>query len=478
MSLTPRKSRGAFLQDERGSIHILLAFSLLPMIGILGLGIDYGIAQTTKSKLDNAADAAAIAAVATAKAFVAANPNDSNVTNNAISAGTSRATRAFGINAGSLSYSQVPTPSIKVTRNKQTFSSIVTYSTQSINNFGKIFGSPYMAVSGTAAASADIPSYLDFYLMVDVSGSMGLPSTATGQSQLIALNTKSPDPFSGTTQGCVFACHFPGYHGWTLATQNSIQLRSGAVNAAVCGLLTQAAQPLVQNQYRVGIYPFVTQLGTLAALSSSLTNANLAADCKSTNPQAFTNLLDTGTTQEYTNNNPGTGTGSGGTSFTNALPSMQTIISQGAGFGNGSATSNSRPFVFLITDGMQNGQYYGVSKSGVTYYPGNPSTFSGYSAAGFNGGSSPQPIDYNQCAALKATGATISILYIPYLPIPTNPDPYGENTKADNAIPNLATALSNCSTSGFFYTANTPSDISNALSNMFQQAIQVAHLSQ
>ena len=477
MSMTHRRLF-SFLADKHASINITLAFSLLPIIGLLGLGIDYGIAQATKSKLDNAADSAAIAAVATAKAFVAANPTDSNVTANAISAGTDRAGRAFSINAGTVAYSSVPAPSIKLTRSNQTFSAIVKYYTKSFNNFGKMFGSPYMTVSGVAAASADIPSYLDFYLMVDVSGSMGLPSTPSGQTKLISLNTKSPDPFSGTTQGCVFACHFPTYHGWTLATQNQVQLRSGAVNAAVCALLGQAALPLVKNQYRVGIYPFITQLGVLSALSSDLTNANLAADCASSNPLAFTNLLDTGTTQEYVGNNPSTGTGSGGTNFNNVLPAMQTMISQSAGFGDGSATSNSRPFVFLVTDGMQNGQYYGISKSGTIYYPGYPSTFSGYGAAGFNGGSLPQAVDPAQCSSLKKAGATISILYIPYLSIPTNPDPYGENTKADNAIPNLASALSSCATQGFFYTANSPSDITNALGNMFQQAIQAAHLSQ
>ena len=478
MSLTSRRRPVAFSNDKRASVNIILAFSLLPMIGLLGLGIDYGIAEATKIKLDNAADSAAIAAVATAKAFVAANPNDANVTADAISAGYDRATRAFAINAGSLSYSTVPPPAVKLTRTNQTFSATVSYQTQSKNNFGQIFGTKYLNVLGAAAAAADIPSYLDFYLLVDVSGSMGLPSTSSGQSQLIALNNKSPDPFSGTTQGCVFACHFPSYHGWTLATQNNIQLRSGAVNTAVCSLLTQAGQPLVPNQYRVGIYPFITQLGTLSALSSTLANANLASNCTSSNPQAFTNLLDTGTTQEYTNNDPSTGTGSGGTNFTNVLPSVQKIISQGAGFGNGSATSNSRPFVFIITDGMQNGQYYGTNKNGNWYFPGSPSTFSGYSAAGFSGGSSPQAITSSQCDALKSSGATISILYIPYLPIPTNPDPYGENTKADNAIPNLPGALTNCATSGFFYTANTPADINNALGAMFQQAIQVAHLNQ
>jgi hypothetical protein len=218
-------------------------------------------------------------------------------------------------------------------------------------------------------------------------------------------------------------------------------------------------------------------MGTLSALSSNLTSANLAANCSSSNPQAFTNLLDTGTTQEFTSNRPNTGTGSGGTHFDAIMSAIQTVISTGAGFGDGSTSSKSRPFVFLITDGMQNPQHYGTYQFNTWNYPGSPSTFAGYSNASFDG-STPQAIDPTLCTNLKNAGATISILYIPYLSITSTTDLYNEVIPANNAVPNLPAALTSCASSGYFYMANTPTDITNALNAMFQQAVQKAHLTQ
>ena len=55
-----------FARDRSANVTLLFGLSLIPMIGVAGLGVDYGIALSAKSKLDNAADTAAIAAVATA----------------------------------------------------------------------------------------------------------------------------------------------------------------------------------------------------------------------------------------------------------------------------------------------------------------------------------------------------------------------------------------------------------------------------
>ena len=195
---------------------------------------------------------------------------------------------------------------------------------------------------------------------------------------------------------------------------------------------------------------------------------------QTSSPAVFTSLLDTGTTQGYSNNDPSTGSGSGGTHFETIFPLAQSGISS---YGDGSTSAKSRPFLFLITDGMQNSQHYSSMKGSTRGYPGSPSSFSGYSNATFDG-SSPQAMDPTQCTALKNAGATISVLYIPYVNLTVGNSNQAETNAANNAIPNLPTSLRACATSGFFYTANTPTDITNALANMFQQAIQVAHLKQ
>ncbi len=93
--------RGAtFPRARDGNISIIFGFSLIPMVGLTGFGIDYGLAITTKTKLNAAADAAALAGVVTAKAYIAANPNDANVNQNAIAAGQQQAINSFNVNAG------------------------------------------------------------------------------------------------------------------------------------------------------------------------------------------------------------------------------------------------------------------------------------------------------------------------------------------------------------------------------------------
>lgn len=463
----------SFRRSRDANVFVVFALFLPVMLAITGLVIDYGVASATKTKLNAAADAAAIAAVATAKAYMAANPTDPNGTNNAISAGIIRAQNAFNVNAGALTFSTYTLPPPSITRSGQTFTAVVTFSATSTNHFAQMFGAPTFSFSGRSVATVDLPKYLDFYLLVDVSGSMGLPSTTAGMNQLSAVNH---DMWSDYQQGCQFACHFPGYTGWNLAVSNNIQLRSGAVNSAVCSLLTRAGSPDVPNQYRVGIYPFINQMATLAALTGNMATLNTAAGCASSNPMVFTNLLDTGTTQLFTSNDPSTGTGSGGTHFETTLSQMQSTIQT---YGDGSSALKPKPFVFIVTDGMQNGQHF-FTWTGKYTYPGNPSSFPGYSNAWWDG-SQPALMDPTLCQSLKSAGATISILYIPYLQlsfVPNGGTVSYENTKVNGFSPSIPNALVQCASSGYFYTANTPTDITNALNAMFNQAIQVAHLSQ
>ncbi len=489
--------RGRFARASSGNVSITFALCLVPLVGLVGLGLDYGVAVTDKSKLDNAADAAALAAVATAKAYIAANPSDPNASANAIGKGLSQGATAFAVNAGSLPFAQVPvvqtiasappaTPNcaaqkacLYLSRSQQTFSATLSYAAATQTNFGRLFNVPQFALAGVAAASANVPSYLDFYLLIDVSGSMGLPATAAGQAQLAAVNF---DDYPVYLQGCQFACHFPTYTGYALAQQNGIQLRSGAVNTAVCSLLAQAATPAVPNQYRIGLYPFVTQMATLAALTPSLSALQSTATCNNPTPTAFTQLLDIGSSQLTTGNDPSTGTGSGGTNLGASPNDGNSIFTQMKGtvqvFGDGSSAAAPKPFVFLITDGMENPQHYATYQYGRYNYTGAPSQYLLYLPSLFDGLRAPTAISPAACAALKAAGATVSVLYIPYVPLTFKSDPYNENASANAAVPNLPTNLQQCATPGFFYTANSPADITSALNAMFVQAVQVTHLTQ
>ncbi|MET0258186.1 MAG: pilus assembly protein TadG-related protein [Methylobacterium sp.] len=469
-----RKRRLASIAgNAEGSVGVIFGLCLLPLIGVVGLGVDYGVATSSRAKLDRAADAAAVAAVVTAKTYLANNPGQANVTTKAVAAGVAQATSVFQVNAGNIPFTTYQLQAPQLTRTGQTFKSTIKYTGTVTNNFGRLFNSATTNLGNTASASADVSSYLDFYLMVDVSGSMGLPSTDKGMTDLAAVNTDMIDDYK---QGCQFACHFPGNVGWSKAA-GRIQLRSDAVNSAVCSLIQRASNPSVPNQYRVGIYPFINQLATLAPLTGTMATLSLAAQCALPWPLAFTSMLDTGTTQLPTLLNPTTGTGSGGTHFETSLPQMKSTISS---FGDGSSVGAPRPFVFLVTDGMQNSQNFFTMAGGKYAFPGNPSTYLGYANAWWDG-SKPAQIDPSLCQSLKNAGATISILYIPYNTIKFVDRGGGvawENNIVNGFSSTLSTPLKACASSGFFYTANAPADITAALNAMFDQALQVAHITQ
>jgi len=473
--LTTLSAHGAALHaSRRGSIPILFALSLVPLIGLVGLGIDYGVAASDKSKLDTAADAAALAGIVTTKAFIADNAGQADLNAKAVAAGITKATNVFRANLGNVALAQIDFPTPQITRSGQTLTAVVKYSATVSNTFGRLFGTTATTLTNSSTASADIASYLDFYLLLDVSGSMGLPASDAGMTQLASVNK---DMFSDYQQGCQFACHFPNNTGWGLAA-GKIQLRSDAVNNAVCSLIQRASTPVVANQYRVGLYPFVNQMGVLTSITTNMSMLLTTAQCDTQWPLALTNLLDTGSTQLATNNDPSTGTGSGGTHFDTVLPQMKSAI---ATFGDGSLATQPKSFVFLVTDGMQNDQNFSSSKNGKRVYPGSPTKFPGYDDANWDG-SKPRQIDSANCDALKKAGATISILYIPYNIITfkelNSKTIITENKKVNTISPGLSTPLKACASSGFFFTANSADDIKAALNSMFDKALQVARLTQ
>jgi hypothetical protein len=228
-------------------------------------------------------------------------------------------------------------------------------------------------------------------------------------------------------------------------------LRLDAVGYAVNQLfITANNSEKLPQQFRIGLYPFIRYLySTYFPLTSSINGS-------STNPSTINyaaanlaSLLDTNTNANL---------GSGGTHIDTALSSANTLISS---VGNGSSYNNTLPYVFLITDGAQDPQVKGVPNG---------------SWSGSNHATVINPA--TDCTPLKNRGIVVSVLYIPYQTIsPVNASFAGdEDDYANNNIPNIPASLQGCASPGFFYTANTPADITAALNAMFNHALVNAHI--
>jgi Flp pilus assembly protein TadG len=494
-----------FRKDRRGNIAVLFAMALLPVLTAIGCAVDYSLAARMRAKLQGAADAASVGSIARkSPGYLAA---ATMAGNGSVSAGVTDANNVFNGNMSTTTgYTNLSVTST-VTKAGTKLTSNVQFSAEVPVVFMKVIGYTTLTVGGSSKSSASLPLYLDFYLMLDVSGSMGLPSTDNEQTRLSAVN---PDNYANYPTGCTLACHFAtqdvcgnsgqkyptnnycmgypisrvSYSGYKQLLQNNsghlpnsmisglpdslystlspvsscstdgtdscIQLRADAVGYAVTQLFVTAnATQTVTGQFRIGLYPFIRYLYAYFALTSSI---NGSATNSSTINYAAANLA----SQLDTNIN--SSLGSGGTHFENAFPSMNTIITS---VGDGSAWNNTLPYVFLITDGAQDPQVKALN------------------GGGWSGSNHATVLDPTTlCKPLKDRGVIISVLYVPYQPI-QNPNASfagNEDGYANDNISDIPPSLKACASPNFFFTANTPADITTALNAMFNQALVTAHI--
>ena len=111
--------------------------------------------------------------------------------------------------------------------------------------------------------------------------------------------------------------------------------------------------------------------------------------------------------------------------------------------GTGVSASSAQQFVFLMTDGVQDVQGNCVD------------------------GHCTQAFDPAQCAALKAKGVTIGVIYTTYLQM--NYDVRYLDL-VQPFINQIAPNLQACASPGWFYQASDATDIQAAINALFQQA--------
>jgi Flp pilus assembly protein TadG len=506
-----------FRRDQRGNIAVIFALTLMPLLASVGCAIDYTRASQIRTSLQSATDIASVAAIAQGSpGYIAATTMSGNGTvaiavtdGNNVFDGNSSSSQVTGY-TGLTRTTTVTKTGIKLTAN-------VTFTANVPVTFMKLFGFQSIAITGSSGAAASLPPYLDFYLMLDVSGSMGLPSTSNEQTRMAAVN---PDNFVAYPTGCTLACHFAvqnvctdggqgyptnnyclgyaisrlsqiGYQN-VLQTKNSnpmkqqlpssmisglpgslntdpthglpavtscptdgtdacIQLRADAVGYALTQLfITANADEDVANQFRIGLYPFIQTLYPYFALTNAINGSSTNSTTINYAAANLASQLDTNTNANL---------GSGGTHIDTALTNMSNLI---ATVGDGSSSTNTQPFIFLVTDGAQDPQTKTLNSSG-----------------GWAGSNHATVIDYTaQCAAIKKRNIIISVLYIPYQTIQNANASFAGNEDgyANANIPFIPPSLQGCASPGFFFTANTPADITTALNAMFQQSLQSAHI--
>jgi Flp pilus assembly protein TadG len=446
---------------EHGNVAVTFTLALIPIVGSVGVAVDYSRANNYRTQLMAAADAAAVGSVT--KASPAYNAAANMTQDGSIASGQTDATNIFNAQLqNKSSYWTNLSVTATVNRANGAVNSVVQFTASVPVTMLGIFGKTSIAISGTSQASVSLPMFIDFYLLLDNSPSMGLGATTADINNLIAATANKANDSS-----CAFACHdlctstrdrnnnpIPCSDWYTVAKQNGITMRIDVLRTATQNLMdTAAATEIFSNQFRMAIYTLGSSaqnagLTTIQTLTSNLSTAKTSAGNVDLMTVPYQNYKDD--TQ---------------TDLLSAMTSLNTAITTP---GTGTSSSSPLKYVFFVSDGVVDR----INSSG--------------SCAGWAGtGSDPvtgqsvnrceEPLDTSICTTMKNRGVKIAVLYTTYLPV-TNNSWYNSTVAPWSA--NIPTNMQACASPGYYWEVTPNQGISDAMNKLFQKAVLEAHLTQ
>ena len=460
-----RRAMRCFATDRKANVAIIFALTMVPIIFLLGMTLDYTLALRKREQLNAAADAAAIAAV---------RPAMLTQTDKAVVQATAEAVFAAKANLPGLA--AVPTPTVTVTDSGLARTITVAYTAESVNNFPGVLGKQTWQVAGSATAKASSAPNMNFYLLLDDSPSMALAATQTDIDNMIVATKNQPS----YARNCAFACHeahpnnanpsSTNKDNLTVARANNITLRIDLVTNAVKQLMVgpwscpqsgtsggvmQCMSALNNTTYKAAIYTFDYALNTIQTLTTPTT-----AGTKIANIQLLTvdhqncPVLDSKGNCIYTTDY-GTDISKGLTDLNAAMPDP--------GAGTNQAPDTPQEVVFLVTDGVEDKL---IPKSGGTC---DPNATYALPAANSTTLRCQQPLNTTVCDTIKKRNIRIAILYTEYLQLSDSwyVSRISQFNNPSSSTGTIAQRLQSCASPGLYASVQNGGDISTALTNLF-----------
>jgi hypothetical protein len=422
-----------FRRSEAASIAPIFALSLIPIVLSAGAAVDYSLANKAKTQFDAAADAAALAAV--------------NKAAMSVSAGSAQTTalNMFNAYAVTVKRATLDVVTATVTDASAGRTAVVSYTATVPTSFMGLVGMNKMTVKGSSTAASALPTYIDFYLLLDNTPSMGVGATTADINTLVA----------NTSDKCAFACHdlsaSPNdYYG--LAKKLGVQMRIDVVRQATQKLMDTAnTTQSVSGQFRMAIYTFgssakKTGLATIQSMTSSLPTAKTAA--------SEIDLM-TVPYQNYASDTM--------TDFHDVLTDMNKAISTP---GDGVKSSSPQKILFFVSDGVADRALGSPACSQPTTPGSDPQNGKKYTRC-------QEPLDVSLCTTMKSRGVKIAVLYTTYLPLPTN-GWYNDWIKPFSS--SIAANMQSCASPGLYFEVSPTQGIAEAMIALFQKAVQQARL--
>jgi len=437
------------LHRRDGNVAVIFALTMVPVVFLCGMALDYAAAIQKLERLNAAADAAVLAAVSP------------SLVNQTTAQAQTLATNFFTGQASAITGVTVNAPTVTVSQSGLVRTATIVFTAGSANTFPNVLGQTSWPLSGTSTASSAAAPNIDFYVMLDNSPSMAIAATTAGINTMIA---NTPQQNSGN--GCAFACHQSnpnstdnagnpaGWDNYALAQSLGVVTRIQNMATATRTLSSTASSLASQTNsaFRMGVYSFNSTnsgnaLTTVQSLTSNLTLAGTAASGVDVQEVCQENY---GTCSTYDADTD--------TDFASALTSMNSVMSTP---GTGAYGSSPQGILFIVTDGVED-----KIATSCTY---PLMIHRGISRC-------MQPFDTSTCATIKSRGIQIAILYTEYYPL-------GSFSFYNIYIAPFASSigpnLQSCASPGLYFAVSTDQDVTSALSSLFNAAVQSveSHLS-
>jgi Putative Flp pilus-assembly TadE/G-like len=419
------------LADRTGNFAMMAALLMLVLCLAIGSALDYTFALNARQKLQQAADSAAVGAIAEQSVGVLAALSKGST--GAIAEAEADAEQWFRVNTDSKTLAYVTNFDFDITRSSTTFTSRVEFNASIPTTFLKIIGRNSIDIAGSATGTYAPVTYTDFYLMLDNSPSMGLGATTSD----IALLESNND-------GCAFACHIEGSttDAYALAKTIGATLRIQLVASATQSMIdTATTTRRYSDQYRMALYTMGAAatnavLTEVAELSSNLDDIKTAAGTVDIMSIPYQNYNSDQQTDLLTN-----------------LTTLETTMGNG---GQGLSAADRQKVLFLVSDGVED----------ASRASGCLKKLSGSTRC-------QQPIDTSICTEIKANGVRIAVLYTTYLEIDNNG---WYNTWIKPFHSQIATNMKACASDGLFFEVTPSSGIAEAMSALFLKVVNMPRL--
>ena len=411
---------------------------LIPVIFIaIGGAIDFNRVIQLHGRMQDAADIASVGSIVANSAAYKASQSMGNGT---IAIGGQKAQDIYNANF----FQPKDLTNLKITAQVTKSGSILNSSVVVTANYKPymlgLIGVSAIPVTATSTSSSNLPPFMDVYLLLDNSPSMGVGATTADINKMVA----------NTSDKCAFACHQddkPGSDYYALAKTLSVTMRIDVLRQATQKLMSTAKETeTVGGQYRMAIYDFGKAADAIdpqnpgpfqiSALTTDL-------DQSATNASAID--LMTIPKSNYNSDRQ--------TNFQTVLQGMNIVIPQP---GDGTSSAKPQQVLFFVSDGANDS----------------------YDCAYSNGNTCRRitPLDTTTCNAMKARGVRIAVLYTTYLPLPTNDfykkwmDGYISPTSQ------IAAKMQACASDGLFFEVGPDQGISEAMSALFKKVVSVVRI--